>query len=241
MDPEIADVLARAVIVPATPFNRNIHVPENQEEKLKTIIRNIEAHNQKVRANIINLPPRPAALAPTDPASTRSAARQARQDRTNDSLIAALSIPRSPSAAPKPMSPFKPTPPSQSRSQRRAVDPLPATVGQMYRKLQALDAYNEHSERGLLYYRKALERRSSVASVPEVGSMSDGVGAMGPPAAAGLRRGSDVSMGGTSRRGSDVAMGGAGAEGGAGQAPTAPRGIGSGGTYDPSRDPRLTR
>ncbi|OCL06673.1 hypothetical protein AOQ84DRAFT_410413, partial [Glonium stellatum] len=78
LDPEIKATLARAFIVPAPPyahnypisqparattltspppsFNKNVTIPINREERLRTIIKNVEAHNQKVRARIIAAP-----------------------------------------------------------------------------------------------------------------------------------------------------------------------------------------
>ena len=103
--------------------------------------------------------------------------------------------------------------------------------------MRALDAYDAHAEKGLEYYRRALERRGSVP----------GGGAAAGGAAGGGRRASDSGGGGAGGspgaaggwKGSDVAMGGTGTEGVV--PPPVGQGQGQGGTYDAARDPRLRR
>ncbi|OCK95499.1 uncharacterized protein K441DRAFT_695478 [Cenococcum geophilum 1.58] len=197
LDPEIKATLTRAFIVPAPPFNKIVTVPFNREERLRAIIKNVEAHNEKVRANIISAPPPPSANAPPPPLtpSTRLAL-LARQERINASLITSLSTPWDPASGSPAIktTPYRAPPPAPSQSQSQSQSPdgtarrqLPPQVVTAYHKMRALDAYDAHAEKGLEYYRRALERRGSV---PGVGAAAGGA------AGGGGRRASDSGGGG---------------------------------------------
>ncbi|TKA73817.1 hypothetical protein B0A49_02083 [Cryomyces minteri] len=211
-------IMASAIMVPFPSMQPGAPRPATQEEKVRTIIKNLDDHHAAVRANILTHARRLASMPP--PPSTQ----QPLSEVSAVALIASLSttlptnvpdpaIPPSPNTAPAAAA--SPSPPPPPPGLYSTTPPAPPAIAAARAAVWDLDAYDAVAAGARAHYTNSLARMQTA------------------------REGADARAGSPQARPVEE---GAGVAPGPAQAPaqTPMKGRGAG-VYDASRDPRRRR
>ncbi|TKA70492.1 hypothetical protein B0A49_03828 [Cryomyces minteri] len=208
--PEGSDprIMASAIMVPFPSMQPGAPRPATQEEKVRTIIKNLDDHHAAVRANILTHARRLASLPP--PPSTQ----QPLSEASAVTLIASLSttlptnvpdptVPPSPNTAPAATASPSPPPPPPPGLYSTTPPPLPA-IAAARAAVRDLDAYDTVAAGARAHYTNSLARMQTAregadarAGSPHVLPVEEGAGVAPGPAQAAAQtpmkgRGADV-------------------------------------------------